>query len=331
MLRLIPALLLTSCLANASALAQEDRQGAATSPVLPAAITSADGIDAYYPEGPLVDGEAVLFAEMHRDRVMRWQGENAEVLFEQTNCGPTAIAAYGNGYAVLCHVTNAVVSLAKSGATVERFDRDTNGDSFENPNDATADDAGGVYFSASGLFSRAAPATGSILYLAADGTVTRLASSLRYANGVVFDKERSRLLVSEHLTGRVLNYPVLGPGQLGRPSVFADLTRLALLNENTFPPEGPDGLEIDQEGRLYVAVYGRGQLLVFTRDGILDSRLQWQQPFITSVALADNDRSVVLTGSSRGAGRLWPGRVERLPNPALNETRTPRAGNAARP
>ncbi len=278
------------------------------------------GVDAFYPEGPLrIDG-AVLYAEMQRDRVVAWSGTDTRTLFFKRGCGPTAIAPYDEGYVVLCHIADRLVTITHRGAAKKYLSRDEDLEPFVNPNDASADDAGGVYFSASGIFSRAAPAEGALLYLDADGDIHRLADGLQYTNGVVFDAEGSRVLVSEHLGNRILAFPVEGAGTVGAPTVFADLTPLGLGDVKAFPPQGPDGLELDGAGNIYAAHYGAGALLIFSQAGTLLKRIDWSQPLITSVTLSADEKHLFLTGSHAGDGGWSPGRVERVPNPLAQAT-----------
>src|SRR5260221_8803086 len=93
-------------------------------------------------------------------------------------------------------------------------DRDDGGRPFVHPNDSSADDKGGVFLTASGEFSLAAPSTGAVLYLDREGGLHRRAEGIHYANGIAVDGARRRLLVSEHLGRRVLAFPLQADGSL---------------------------------------------------------------------------------------------------------------------
>ncbi len=271
-------------------------------------------IEAFYPEGPLREGKSVLFAEMHRDRVVRWNGTKSTTFFSQEGCGPTAIARYGSGYVVLCHLTNSIHTVTREGVVQSSITRDTQGRPFQRPNDAGRDAAGGVYFSASGKFSRLALPEGALMYLGLDGRVKKLAERLRYTNGIVV--AGGRVLVSEHLANRILAFPILDPGVVGAPEVFADLNAYGLGMPNSRPIQGPDGLEVDSRGNVYVAHYGAGEVLIFSPDGTLRYRVGWTQPAVTSLTLSPDESRLVVTGSSPVRGNSWPGRVEWIDNPA---------------
>jgi sugar lactone lactonase YvrE len=284
-----------------------------------AGALSADRLEAYYPEGPILAGERILFAEMHQDRIIAWGEDRAEVLYERAGCGPSAIAPYDGGYAVLCHLANEVQLISKKGKAGQRLQEDLNGQIFLRPNDASADKDGGVYFSAAGIFNREAPAQGAILYLDRNGAVHRLAQGLHYANGVHFDARQKLLFVSEHLGRRILSYPVIAPGCLGRPAIFADFEALHIFDDTNWPLSGPDGMETDENGNLYSAYYGAGALLIFSPDGDILRRLEAPAPLITNVALDRNGRAMVITASHRRDERPYPGAVVKLANPLFAE------------
>lgn len=272
-------------------------------------------LEAYYPEGPLVAGHEVLFAEMHRDRVVAWDGQRAHTLFHDTGCGPTAIAPYRLGYVVLCHRTDSLVVIGSTGRVLERITSDPDTVYFDNPNDASADGKGGVYFSASGLFSQAVPPHGEVWYLAPDGMLTRVAQKMRYTNGVHFDQRHRRLLVSEHLGARIWAFEELLPGRVKDGEVLVDFAGEAIEPVDRFPLPGPDGLELDAAGNLYAAYYGAGLLFILSPEGEILHRLRWSEPLITNVALDDYDRTLVLTGAQITNSQLAPGLVERIANP----------------
>src|SRR5437588_8417183 len=69
--------------------------------------------------------------------------------------------------------------------------------------------ASGVYLSASGVYDIKAPITGAVLHMSADGkTLTGVADTIHYSNGLTRDKGQRHLLVAEMLAGRVLSFPI---------------------------------------------------------------------------------------------------------------------------
>lgn len=242
-------------------------------------------LEASYPEGALWQGERLYFAEMGADRVSVRENGATRPFFTQAGCGPTAIARYGAGFLVLCHIGGRVVAVDAEGREQRRWDRDADDVRLQDPNDATADDRGGVYFSDPGRFSRQTRPHGGVMYLSADGVLRRVAGPLWYPNGVHFDGGAQKLYVSEHMSGRVLRYDVRDAGRLEGPSVFADINRADRPRRygEAYAETGPDGLEIGPDGALYVAIYGEGRVLRFTPSGTLAGIIETPSRYTTSI------------------------------------------------
>src|SRR5262245_47557362 len=63
-------------------------------------------VDAHaaYPEGPLWHKGRLLVAEMGADRISAFDHAHKSVFWTRDGCGPTSLAPYGEGLAVLCHI-----------------------------------------------------------------------------------------------------------------------------------------------------------------------------------------------------------------------------------
>jgi sugar lactone lactonase YvrE len=286
------------------------------------ASTVVDG-RAAYPEGPLWRGGVLYVAEMGRDQISAYEGAEKRVFWRRSGCGPTALAAYGEGFVVLCHVARRLVIVDGEGRDVRDIDRDAAGERFLDPNDCFADGAGGVYFSDPGDFSKDAPAEGSIAHLSRDGAVHRIVRGLWYPNGVFFDARERALYVSEHLAGRILRYPVAGDGALGPASVFAriDFRGAAFRRRrDVYRERGPDGLERGPDGLLYAAIYGEGRVLAFDRSGAVSGWIETPMRYVTNIAFAPNGDAVIV-GPSENVVPPFPGEVRRWPAAALQSGR----------
>lgn len=295
-----------------AALAAVVASGAAIALFLDGSTADADDpIAASYPEGPLIQGERLYFAEMGADRVSVVEDGAAQAFFMQRGCGPTAIASYGDdGYLVLCHLGRRAVAVTAEGEERRRWVADADGNALMGPNDASADGRGGVYFSDPGLFSRSTEPHGRVLHLAANGELRIVADTLWYPNGVYVDQALARLYVSEHLAGRVLRFEIGGDGSLGPSATFV---RLAEAERSTrydtpYAETGPDGLEIGPKGELYVAVYGEGRVLRFARNGTYRGAIELPTRYATNIAFSGDGRAVT-TGSFTNVDPPFPGEV----------------------
>ena len=270
---------------------------------------------AFYPEGPLADGEGVYYAEMGSDRVMRWDGNANRLIWSRPGCGPTSVARAGRDLIVLCHIEESLVRISVAGETLQVIDRDRDGRPFMTPNASVNDRKGGVYFSSSGLFSSAAPAQGAVLYLDSSGRLSRLAEGVRYSNGVALTPDGGTLYVSEHLSRRVLAYDVAGDGRLFGRRVFVALDDLVGPEDGRGWEVGPDGLAVDSAGNVYVAEYGAGRLLIVDRRGGLLATVAVPERYVTAPALTPDETRIYLTAPASLFDPAEAGRVYAIANP----------------
>lgn len=255
-------------------------------------------IAASYPEGPLFRGATLYYAEMGADRVSAVQGGKRRPFFTQKDCGPTAIAPYGQGFLVLCHLGQRLVEVRADGRQVRTWEADEDGRRLMDPNDASADGRGGVYFSDPGRFSRRTEPHGRLMHLSARGVLRAVAEPLWYPNGVHVDQAHDWVYVSEHMSGRVLRFARRSDGSLEPSGTVVDLATVERSRryETPHPETGPDGLEIGPNGDVYVAVYGEGRVLRFGSQGDYRGAIDLPTRYSTNIAFRP-DGSAVTTGS----------------------------------
>jgi sugar lactone lactonase YvrE len=273
---------------------------------------------ALYPEGPLVDGDFLYYAEMGGDRVMRWDGAENRAVWSRKGCGPTSVSRADDGALnVLCHREEALVRISPAGETLKVVDRDEEGLTFRTPNASVNDGKGGVYFSSSGSFSPSAASEGAVLYLDRNDRLRRLAGGIHYANGVALSPDGKTLYVSEHLSRNLLAFDVAADGTLSGQKVFVALDDLVGTEPGRSWEVGPDGLAVDRQGNLFVAEYGAGRFLVIDPGGALLGTVAVPEPYITGLALSPDEERIFVTAP---ISRMIPfnGTVSSLANPLLS-------------
>jgi sugar lactone lactonase YvrE len=138
------------------------------------------------------------------------------------------------------------------------------------------------------------PGAGALHRLDPDGSVHVVLREVTISNGLEWSPDGSRAYYVDTPTGRVdvLDYD----GERGltgrRPFVRPD-------------PGNPDGLTVDADGGVWVALYGGGQVHRYTPEGALDEVVEVPTPKVTACTLGgpDLDRLYITTS----AEELEPG------------------------
>jgi sugar lactone lactonase YvrE len=98
---------------------------------------------------------------------------------------------------------------------------------------------------------------GSLYRVDADGSVQKVLDGLTIPNGPGFSPDGRTMYLADSPTGIIRTYPLdPGTGTLGDGTVFAEVT------------DGhPDGMVVDDEGHLWVSVFGGGRVARFDPGG----------------------------------------------------------------
>ena len=264
-----------------------------------AGAVSAIDPQAHYPEGPVWRDGRLYYVEYSAGNIKRWDGVHASVFWHRDDCGASGLIEFHSHWLVACYDANSIVEIDAAGREVRVIRVDSRGKAFAGPNDFAADGRGGVYFSASGVYDLNAPITGTVLHIAADGkTITDVANTLHYPNGLTLSRDGRHLLVAEMLAGRVLTFPIASDGTLGVRSVWARLRDLAPPTPAEDPYNGPDGLKLGPDGNYYIAQNGSGRVLVVGEDKKLVRTIDVPTPFVTNLAFGAGGSNIVfVTGS----------------------------------
>jgi gluconolactonase len=141
------------------------------------------------------------------------------------------------------------------------------------------------------------------------GQVTKLDSGIRFTNGIAFGPDQ-HLYINETVTGMVYRYEWRGGSIVGQREDFG----------NVIDPEapkgykGPDGMAFGQDGKLYVTVFGQGDVTVLGRDGRVVERIRTAGRMPTNVAFgARGGRKIYVTEDELGQVEMFNVDTEGLP------------------
>jgi gluconolactonase len=268
---------------------------------------------AIYPEGPVWRDGKLFYVEYGGAGVKMWDGQTSHAYWTDEHCGPSGLIQFkGNHLLVACYDANTLVELDETARAIRTIDKDKAGHAFIGPNDFALDQAGGLYFSASGIYDIKAPISGAILYLAPNGTVTEVADTIHYSNGLTVSEDGKTLLVSEDLAGRILAFPIKSDGSLGIRSVWARLRDLMPPTPHDDAYNGPDGLKLGPDGNYYIAQNGSGRVLVVDKDKKLVRSISVATPYVTNMTFgAAGTGTVYITGVFDPWKAPFPGVVYR--------------------
>ena len=283
-----------------------------------AAVALADPLttldkDAHYPEGPLWRDGKLFYVEYATSNIKYWDGTRTAVYWHREGCGPSALIPFNSHLLVACYDDNSLAEIDASAKEVRTLRTDSGGKPFIGPNDFATDGHGGIYFSASGVYDIKAPITGTVLHLLADGkTVTEVADTIHYSNGLTLARDQQHLLVAEMLAGRILSFPIGSDGKLGPRTVWARLQDIASPTPHEDAYNGPDGLKLGPDGNYYIAQNGSGRVLVVNEDRKLVRTIEVPTPFVTNMAFGPNGADTVfVTGAFEQWKPPFPGVVYR--------------------
>ena len=168
------------------------------------------------------------------------------------------------------------------------------------PNDLALDGDGGVYITSPAVSEndRAAKRSG-VYYLDAARTMRRVADDFCYPNGIVVRSDGRSLLVNDSCNRRIYEYQISSPGVLAGRRLLAEIADRKSV---------PDGMALDHAGRLYMADYGAGVVVVISESGqIVHSYSTGLQHASNAAFGGDHLTDLYVTGSpgeQAGSGRL---------------------------
>lgn len=281
-------------------------------------------------EGPVwvkeqggVDGGYLLFSDIPKNAVMKWQEGRGVTVYLQPS-GYTGVGDYGeepgsNGLAldalgrlVSCeHGDRRVSVLTRNGGKRTLADR-WEGKRFNSPNDLAIRSDGSIYFTDPiyGLPHKDQDERRDVDFcgvyrIQPDGTVTLEYRNISRPNGIAFSPDEKTLYVANSDGSDPVwrAFPVKEDGALGDPRAFFDARDHQQIGRG-----GGDGLKVDRNGNLFAT--GPGGVLILSSSGKLLGRIRTGES-IANVGWGNDGSVLYLTSDmylcrvktkTRGAG-----------------------------
>lgn len=254
-------------------------------------------------EAPRADTTgACVFSDVLRGGLHRWSPDGTVTTLIPKRRGIGGHVPHADGGIV---VSGRDVSHVKDGVTRTLLAAP---DGVLGFNDLTTDRSGRIY-----VGSLRSPAfddvntprvPGELHRIELDGSASALYGDVAFANGVGLSPD-DRVIYHSNYTERAVLAHDLVDGQAIRRRVFATLLR-----------GNPDGLAVDERGRVWVACGDAGVLARYTPDGMLETTIPVPAPFVASLCFGGPDRCtlfVATMGNTEDAtrhGTLFRARVD---------------------
>jgi gluconolactonase len=243
-------------------------------------------------EGPVFDEEGNLFVtDIPFGRVFRIDPKGQWDLVAQWDGEPNGMKFLNTKQLLITDYRNGLVALDIESGQVRPYLERRNSERFKGVNDLVFDSRGNLYFTDQGQTGLHDP-TGRVYRLAPDGRLDMLLSNVPSPNGIVLSKDERFLFVAATRGNCVWRMPLLADGSVSKAGQFF----------TSYGPSGPDGLAMDESGRLLVANPGLAYVWV------LGPRAEPEEVLtgpagasITNLAFGGHDRKTVFcTDSTHG-------------------------------
>lgn len=247
-------------------------------------------------EGPVFDEQGNLYVgDIPNGRVFRIDPKGEWELLVEYDGEPNGMKFASDTEIVIADYRNGLVALDVTRGTVRDYLGRRNTERFKGVNDLTFDSRGNLYFTDQGQTGLHDP-TGRVYRLGADGRLDLLLSNVPSPNGVVLSRDEAVLFVAVTRGNCVWRVPLMADGSVTKVGQFF----------TSRGPSGPDGLAVDEAGRLIVANPGLGVAWV------LDAMAQPVEVLrstvgtsVTNVAYGGPDRRTAFFTESVSGSILW--------------------------
>jgi sugar lactone lactonase YvrE len=183
------------------------------------------------------------------------------------------------------------IALLRADGALEWLDRPEDGGATETRmNDAVCDPAG--RFWAGSMAYDETEGAGSLYRTDPDGTVRKVLDGLTIVNGPTFDLDGTNIYFADTPTGKIFRASVdPATGDLGEPEIFVRI------------PDGegaPDGMTIDEEGFLWIALWGGNAIRKYAPNGTVAAHIPVPAEQPTSVCLVPGGGRLFVTTAAVG-------------------------------
>ncbi len=270
-----------------------------------------------FTEGPLWHPDGyLLFVDIRRSQIFKLIPGGKPELIREHSGESNGMTFDAQGRVVICEMANRrVTRMEADGSFTVLADR-WDGKRLNRPNDIVGKSDGSLYFTNPGR-ERLDPAVvempfNSVHRITPDGRVDLVIPNVDYPNGLAFSPDERLLYVANTRPGQyILVYDVHSDGTVSNGRHFAEMPSETTTNGV------PDGMKVDQAGRVYCT--GPGGCWVFEPSGALIGIIRLPE-YPANCAWGGPDRQTMFFTANTSIYRL------RMKTPGTPIPRAARAG-----
>jgi gluconolactonase len=244
-------------------------------------------------EGPSFDADGNLYiVDIPFGRVFKITPDATWSLVVEYEGWPNGLKIGSDGRILVADYRHGLMALDAKAGRMTPILTSRNSESFRGCNDLHIAKNGDIYFTDQGQTGLHDP-TGRVYRLSTSGRLDCLIDTGVSPNGLVLDPSERVLFVAMTRDNAVWRMPIMKDGSVSKVGRFCTM----------FGPSGPDGMTMDQDGRLYVAHASLGHVLVFAPNGELIARIKsCAGATCTNVAIGGNNKHrLFITESATGS------------------------------
>jgi gluconolactonase len=252
----------------------------------------------FYTEGPVVDDAGNwFFTDLTGGSIIKISSDGKKSIWAKTTC-PNGQALLFNEEHVICDSTLGLLKrFDRNGIFIKNIiDQSCEGELITTPNDVIQDQKGNIYFTDS------IREKGKIGYIDTSGQEKIIARNLDYPNGLALSINGQYLYVAESYKNRILAFH-LNNEDLSL-SGFSVIANLPTHPSNKCEKNLPDGIKVDQNGMIWIAHYGMGQVHQLSPEGDLLRSIKIPFDLVSNLFIKNN--TLIVTGgySEPGPGGI---------------------------
>jgi len=207
-------------------------------------------------EGPVFDSAGNLYVtDIPFGRIFKIDPQGKWTLAFEYDGEPNGMKFLSSEKLLITDYKNGLMLLDLSTQTITPFLARRNTESFRGVNDLTISSNGDIYFTDQGQTGLHDPTGRVYRYTPASGRLDLLLNNLPSPNGIVLSPDEKFLFVAITRGNCVWRMPLQEDGSISKTGQFF----------TSYGPSGPDGLAMDESGRVLVANPGLGYVWVLNQ------------------------------------------------------------------